>query len=74
MLKPDNRLTVIVSFIRLEVAMRIGKLINRSLGVLLLGIWLIATGLAAFIPAFRELGPIPALLAIAAGILLVLSK
>ena len=54
--------------------MRIGKMINRSLGVLLLGIWLIATGLAAFIPAFRQLGPIPAILAIAAGILLVLSK
>jgi hypothetical protein len=42
--------------------------------MLLLSVWLIATGLAAFIPAVRGLGPLPSVLAIAAGILLLLAK
>jgi len=48
--------------------------ISKHLGLLLLGIWLIVTGLATFVPAIRELGPLPAILAIAAGILLLLSR
>jgi hypothetical protein len=48
--------------------------IARNLGIMLLAVWLIATGLAAFIPAVRQLGPLPAILAIAAGVLLLLAK
>jgi hypothetical protein len=54
--------------------MRIGRKINQSLGLLLLAVWLIATGLATFVPQLRNLGPVPALLAIAAGILLLLAR
>ncbi len=52
----------------------LGRKLNQNLGLLLLGIWLIATGLAAFVPALRGLGPIPSILAIAAGILLLLAR
>ncbi len=54
--------------------MRITRKINANLGLLLLGIWLIATGLAAFIPAMRALGQLPSILAIAAGVLLLLAR
>lgn len=48
--------------------------IPKNLGKLLLCIWLIATGLAAFIPALHGLGLVLAIVAIAAGILLLLGK
>lgn len=44
--------------------------INKNVGMLLLSIWLIATGLLYFIPALAALAPILALLAIAAGIVI----
>ena len=47
---------------------------SRNLGMLLLGVWLIAVGLSAFIPALHGLGLIMAILAAAAGILIVLGK
>ena len=49
--------------------------LTKNLGMLLLGIWLIATGLlqvvAIHVPA---IGPILALLAIAAGILILVGR
>jgi hypothetical protein len=47
---------------------------NRNIGFLLLGIWLILTGLAAFIPMLAGLGMILAILAIAAGVLIILDR
>ncbi len=47
---------------------------TRNLGFLLLGIWLILEGLEAFIPAISSLGIILALLAIAAGVLILLER
>ena len=47
---------------------------NKSIGFLLLAIWLILTGLAAFIPMFAGLGVILAILAIAAGVLIILDR
>jgi hypothetical protein len=46
---------------------------TRNIGFLLLGIWLIITGLSAFIP-ISGLGIILALLAIAAGIFILLGR
>ena len=46
---------------------------NRNIGFLLLAIWLILTGLSAFIP-FGGLSVILALLAIAAGIFILLNR
>ncbi len=48
--------------------------ITRNLGMLLLSIWLITTGLAAFIPAIHGLSLLLSILAIAAGILVLLAK
>ncbi len=48
--------------------------ITRNLGFLLLAIWLILEGLLYFIPALGALGVILALLAIAAGILILLER
>ena len=48
--------------------------LTKNLGMLLLGIWLIAWGLMAFIPAINGLGPILAILAIAAGVLILLGR
>ena len=48
--------------------------ITRNIGMLLLAIWLILTGLAAFIPAIGGLGVILAILAIAAGIFILLQR
>jgi hypothetical protein len=49
--------------------------LTKNLGMLLLGIWLIATGLlqvvSAHVPA---IGPILALLAIAAGVLILVGR
>ena len=47
---------------------------TKNIGMLLLGIWLILTGLAAFIPALGGLGVILAILAIAAGVFIVLGR
>ena len=47
---------------------------TKNIGFLLLAIWLILTGLAAFIPAIGGLGIILALLAIAAGVFILLGR
>lgn len=48
--------------------------ITKNLGMLLLAIWLIVSGLAAFVPALGGLGMILAILAIAAGVLILLGR
>jgi hypothetical protein len=48
--------------------------ITRNIGMLLLAIWLIVSGLAAFIPALGGLGVILAILAIAAGVFILLGR
>lgn len=48
--------------------------ITRNIGFLLLSIWLILTGLAAFVPGLAGLGVILALLAIAAGVFILLGR
>jgi hypothetical protein len=47
---------------------------TRNIGMLLLSIWLILTGLAAFIPAISGLGIVFAILAIAAGVFILLGR
>jgi hypothetical protein len=47
---------------------------TRNIGMLLLSIWLILTGLAAFIPALGGLGIIFSLLAIAAGVFIIVGR
>lgn len=48
--------------------------ITRNIGMLLLSIWLILTGLVAFIPAIDGLGMVLAILAIAAGIFILIGR
>ncbi len=48
--------------------------VTKNLGLLLLGIWLILTGLAAFVPGIAGLGTVLALLAILAGIFILLGR
>ena len=48
--------------------------INKSVGSLLLCAWLILTGLAAFIPAIGGLGIVMPILAIVAGIFILLGR
>lgn len=48
--------------------------ITKNIGMLLLAAWLILTGLAAFIPAIGGLGVILAILAIAAGVFILLQR
>lgn len=48
--------------------------ITRNIGMLLLGIWLVATGLATFVPLIAGLGQILAILAVAAGIFILLGR
>ena len=48
--------------------------ITQNIGMLLLAIWLIVSGLAAFIPALGGLGVILAILAIAAGVFILLGR
>ena len=48
--------------------------ITKNLGMLLLGIWLILTGLIAFVPAIAGLGVLLAVLAIIAGILILVGR
>ena len=48
---------------------------TNNLGMLLLAIWLIATGLTAFVPiGFANMGQVLSALALAAGILLLLGR
>ena len=48
----------------------------KNLGMILLSIWLIATGLSVFVPAIAAgvLGSVWAIVAIAAGVLLLLGR
>ena len=49
--------------------------VTKNLGMLLLGIWLIATGLIPLLNlSFSGLGAVMAILAIAAGVLLLLGR
>ena len=47
---------------------------TKNIGMLLLGIWLILMGLAAFVPALGGLGTILAVLAIVAGVFILLGR
>ena len=48
--------------------------LTKSIGSLLLAIWLILFGLATFVPAVGGLAPILAIIAIAAGILIAIGR
>lgn len=48
--------------------------LTKNIGFLLLGIWLILSGLGAFVPAISGLGTILAILAIAAGVFILLGR
>ena len=48
--------------------------LTRNLGMLLLGIWLIATGLIPFVPGLAGLGSLLSVVAIIAGLLIVLGR
>ena len=48
--------------------------LTQNLGMLLLAIWLILTGLLAFVPAIAGLGIILSILAIAAGVLILIGR
>lgn len=48
--------------------------IKNGMGTLLLGIWLILSGLTVFVPAVRGLNEYFPLIALAAGILIVLDR
>jgi len=50
------------------------KRFTKNIGMLLLAIWLIAWGLTALIPALSGLGIVLAVLAIAAGIFILLNR
>jgi hypothetical protein len=48
--------------------------ITKSIGMLLLAIWMILMGLSLFIPAIADLNQILSVLAIAAGVFILLDK
>jgi len=48
--------------------------LTKNLGMLLLAIWLIAWGLITLIPVLNGLWPLLAILAIAAGVLILLGR
>jgi hypothetical protein len=50
------------------------KKLTKNIGMLLLAVWLIAYGLVALIPALSGLGLVLAVLAIAAGIFILLNR
>jgi hypothetical protein len=50
------------------------KKLTKNIGMLLLAIWLIAYGLVALIPALSGLGLVLAVIAIAAGIFILLDR
>ena len=47
---------------------------TKNIGLLLLAIWLILTGLMAFVPAIAGLGVILPLLALTAGVFILLGR
>jgi hypothetical protein len=47
---------------------------TKIIGMLLLAIWLILTGLAFFLPVLAPLAPILAILAIAAGVFILIGR
>jgi hypothetical protein len=47
---------------------------TKIIGMLLLAIWLILTGLAFFLPVLGPLAPILAILAIAAGVFILIGR
>ena len=55
-------------------AIRVNKRIRNNLGLALLAVWLILTGLISLGLSFPGLGPVAGLLAVAAGILLLLGR
>jgi hypothetical protein len=50
------------------------KKLTKNIGMLLLAIWLIAYGLVALVPALNGLGLVLAVLAIAAGVFILLNR
>lgn len=48
--------------------------ITKKIGMILLSVWLIASGLIAFIPVLSGLGVVLPILAIAAGVLILLDR
>ena len=52
----------------------LGRANAQRLGMLLLAVWLIATGLVGLAPGLASLHPLLSLLAIAAGVLLLLGR
>lgn len=48
--------------------------ITRNIGMLLLAIWLILTGLAGFVPALSGLGILLAILAVVAGVFILIGR
>lgn len=48
--------------------------LTKNIGLLLLSIWLILTGLVAFVPAIAGLDMILSILAIAAGVFILLGR
>lgn len=50
------------------------KKFTNNIGLLLLAIWLITWGLVALVPALSGLGPVLAILAIAAGVFILLNR
>jgi hypothetical protein len=48
--------------------------LTKNIGFLLLAIWLILTGLAQFVPIIASLGMLLAILAIAAGVFILLNR
>ena len=48
--------------------------LTGNLGMLLLGLWLILTGLMAYVPALSSIGPLLNIAAIIAGILILVGR
>ena len=48
--------------------------LTRNLGFLLLGVWLILTGLLYFVPSLGSIGVLLAIIAIIAGILILVER
>ncbi len=48
--------------------------INNNLGMFLLALWVLLSGLAAFVPQVRQLGPVLPFLAVAAGALILMGR
>jgi hypothetical protein len=48
--------------------------LTKNIGMLLLGIWLIVTGLTSFVPTLAGLAIVWATLAIAAGVFILLGR